>query len=365
MQTIFFTGFPGFLGVELLPRALQRHPDDVTATCLIQAKYRAYAEKMVRKIEETHPGLMGRISLYEGDITQPDLGLGKGRHTWLKGVTVEIFHLAAVYDLSVAKEVAWKVNVDGTRHLLELAGKCSKLERFQYVSTCYVSGKHPGLFRETDLDVGQSFNNHYEASKFEAELLVREAMEEGLPATIYRPAIVVGDSHTGETQKYDGPYYAMQWIARLPKVFVFPYLGGGKRYRVNLVPRDFVVDAIAYLSGAEVAVGKTYQLADPRPLKVWPLSKVIGEAMGRRLFKLPLPPVVAKLALRYVKPVQNWMRIPPTMIDYFTLPTVYSPENTLSDLKGTGIFCPPFKSYISTLVDFFRDHPDISSRAMV
>lgn len=365
MQTIFFTGFPGFLGVELLPRALQRHADDVTATCLIQKKYRAYAEKKVRAIEEKHPDLKGRINLYEGDITQPDLGLGKGRHTWLKGVAIEIFHLAAVYDLSVAKELAWKVNVDGTRYVVELADKCSKLERFQYVSTCYVSGRHPGLFREDDLDVGQSFNNHYEESKFEAELVVRQAMAQGLPATIYRPAIVVGDSRTGETQKYDGPYYAMQWIARLPKVFVFPYLGGGKRYRVNLVPRDFVVDAIAYLGGAEAAVGKTYQLADPRPLKVWPLTQVIGNAMGRRLFKLPLPPGVAKLALAYVPPVQKWMRIPPVMIDYFTLPTVYSPENTLSDLKGTGIACPPFKSYVSTLVEFFLAHPEVSSKAMV
>ena len=139
-------------------------------------------------------------------------------------------HLAAVYDLSTPREFAWKVNVEGTRNVLEMAGTCKDFQRLQYVSTCYVSGRHTGIFRETDLQVGQVFNNYYEETKYHAEIAVQEAIKNGLPATVYRPSIVVGDSHTGETQKYDGPYYAMQLIARHP---------GCLR---RLVPQPFLAD---------------------------------------------------------------------------------------------------------------------------
>src|SRR5204862_3895812 len=116
-------------------------------------------------------------------------------------------HLAAIYDLSVPRELGMRVNVDGTRHVLDFAERCRALRRFQYISTCYVSGHHDGVFRETDLDVGQRLNNFYEETKFLAEVEVRK--RSGLPATVSRPSVVVGDSVTGATQKFDGPYFVM------------------------------------------------------------------------------------------------------------------------------------------------------------
>lgn len=363
MTTVFFTGFPGFLGVELLPRVLSRHDDETIATCLVQPRYINYAKKKQRQIEEDHPGLKGRIKLVEGDITEPDLGLG--RATSIKGATVEFYHLAAVYDLAVDRELAHRVNVQGTRHVLDFASRCGKLKRFQYVSTCYVSGRYNGLFRENDLDVGQKFNNHYEETKFHAERDVRDAMREGLPATIYRPAIVVGDSRTGATQKFDGPYYVLQWLLRLPSVFVFPMPIGSQQVKVNIVPRDFVVDAMAHLSGLEDSAGKCYQLCDPRPLKVPRLIRVLGDATDRTLIPLPIPGSLAKLALKHVAALRRWMRIPPESLDYFTHPTYYSPENMLRGLRGSGIGVPPFRAYVENLVDYMREHGEITSRAMV
>ena len=161
----------------------------------------------------------------------------------LEDVT-EVWHLAAVYDLAVGEEIARRVNVVGTDRVLELCRGLPDLERLHHVSTCYVSGRHDGVFREDDLDSGQAFRNHYESTKHEAELLVRRAMAAGLPATIYRPGIVVGDSRTGETQKYDGPYFLATFLRRQPPVAVVPSVADPDRVRFCLVPRDFVIDAM-------------------------------------------------------------------------------------------------------------------------
>lgn len=360
MTTVFFTGFPGFLGVELLPRVLQRRPDDV-AVCLVQAKFAEAARRKAAELEAAHPPLAGRIRLAEGDITRRDLGLADAAAT--AADVAEVYHLAAIYDLSVPREFGMKVNVEGTRNVLDFAERAPRLSRLQYVSTCYVSGSHRGVFAESDLEVGQRFNNHYEETKYLAESDVRARMRGGLPASIYRPAITVGDSTTGATQKYDGPYFIIQWVLRQSVIAVVPTVGD-QSAEVNVVPRDFVVSAIAHLAGLEAARGKTYHLADPRPLRVREMLDEVSRATGRRLLKIPLPVGVAKGAIRHVPGVHALMRIPADAIDYFVHPTRYDTRNTVVDLAGTGISCPPFPSYVDRLVSFVRAHPEFGSTAM-
>ncbi len=361
MRTVFFTGFPGFLGVELLPLVLARRPDD-TATCLVQPKFAALARRKADEIEAARPEVAGRILLVEGDITRPDVGLAAAAE--LAADVVEIFHLAAVYDLSVARDVAMHVNVEGTRNVLGFAARCGHLERFQYVSTCYVSGRYDGTFFEGDLDKGQRFNNFYEETKYLAEADVRERMREGLPATIYRPAITVGDATTGATQKLDGPYFVIQWLLRQPRVAVLPTVGDLSA-EVNVVPRDYVVNAIARLSGLPAARGKTYQLADPSPLRAGELIDAISHASGRTVIRIPLTTGIAKAMIDHVPGVYALMRIPSASVDYFVHPTHYDVRNALADLSGSGISCPPLPSYLDRLVAFARGHPDIGSAAMV
>lgn len=264
MATHFFTGFPGFLGSELVPRVLARSPEE-QVVCLIQKKFADLARQRIREIETREPSTAGRIRLVEGDITVPGLGLIDAA-ALQKDVT-EVWHLAAVYDLSVRRAVGVKVNVEGTKNILDFAEGCAQLHRVQYVSTCYVSGKFAGIYREGDLAKGQVFNNYYEETKFLAEVEVRERMKRGLPATIYRPAIVVGDSRTGDTQKYDGPYFVIRWLLKQPGIALMPVVGDTHRSRINLVPRDFVIAAISYLSGQEKALGKTGALDGLRPMR--------------------------------------------------------------------------------------------------
>jgi len=363
MGTIFFTGFPGFLGVELLPRVLEREPD-ATAVCLVQGKFARLAQQRADELVAAEPALGGRIRLVEGDITVPGLGLADPAAV-ARDLT-ELWHLAAVYDLSVSRPVGMRINVDGTRHVLDFAEQATDLRRFQYVSTCYVSGRYAGPFAEDDLDVGQSFNNYYEETKFLAELDVRARAAGGLPTSIYRPSVVVGDATTGETQKYDGPYYALQWLLRQPRALAFlPVTGDPAAFRFNLVPRDFVVDAIAALGGHEGATGRTYALADPHPLTVDELYTAMAAATGRRVVRIPLTRRLATWAIERVPGVYPLMRIPASAVDYLTHPTHYLTTNASADLAGFGITCPPLRSYLPVLVDFMRSHPDVSAAAMI
>lgn len=349
MATVFFTGYPGFLGSELLPRILARR-DDAIAVCIVQPKFAALARERAAPLGD-------RVRIVEGDITSP-LQLNAGNVT-------EVFHLAAVYDLAVSRDLGMRVNVDGTRNVLNFAAAQPNLERFHYVSTCYVSGRFPGLFHETDLTLGQSFNNHYEQTKYLAEVEVQRRMKSGLPATIYRPSVVVGDSATGVTQKFDGPYFVMQWILRQPRIAVLPTTGGTKRYRFNVVPRDFIIHAIDVLSAKSESAGKVYQLADPDPMTIDETIKTISKATAHKIVRVFLPRVIAKGALQYVPGVYKLMRIPAAAVDYFNHPTSYDTTNARADLGASGVEVPRLRDYIDNLVSFVRAHPEIGSAAMV
>lgn len=369
-MTVFLTGFPGFLGSALVERLLDR---DRRVACLVQPKYREDAERRAAELvgdervaggDDPADDWAKRIDLYEGDITEPDLGLDAADREHLQDAVDEVFHLAAVYDLGVSRTVGEAVNVRGTEHVLDFAEGIDDLRRFQYVSTCYVSGRHDGVFTESDLDVGQSFNNHYEATKFEAEVAVQEQMDEGLPTTIYRPAIVVGDSRTGETEKYDGPYYLVRFLLDQPGVAALPRTPGAGDCEVNVVPREYVVDAIDHLSARSKSEGEVYQLCDPNPPTVAEMTAAFAEATGTRVLTVPAPKGPTKRALSIGR-VRRWTGIEPAVIDYFDHPTRYVGATARKHLAGSGIEPPPFGSYVETMVEFVREHPEIGSAAKV
>ena len=357
------TGFPGFLGSALLGRLLARR-EGVRAICLVQPQHLAEARTRLARIEADQPHVAGRVELVEGDLTAPGLGVAPAAHAGLAEVT-EVWHLAAVYDLTVPEAVARRVNVEGTDRILEFCRTRARLDRLQYVSTCYVSGRHPGRFSEDDLDTGQEFRNHYESTKFEAEVLVRRAMAEGLPATVYRPGIVVGDSRTGATQKYDGPYFLATFLSRQPRwAAVVPAVGDADSVRFCLVPRDFVIDAMDALSVLDRSVGRTYALTDPHPPTVRELVTTFARHLGRRIVWLPLP-LGPTRALVGLPGVERLLGIPAESLDYFASPTTYDTSHTCADLGGTGVGCPPFDSYAGRLLDYMVEHPEIDAAAMV
>ena len=182
-HAILFTGFPGFIGMRLLPRILDLNPH-ARIECLVQEKFLDPARKAVEVLEGKHRHARGRIDLVVGDITVQGLGIELRRARELRGSLKEAYHLAAVYDLTVSREVGRRINVEGTKNVLEFLDKAPHFERLHYVSTAYVSGTARGVYRETDLDVGQGFKNYYEETKFQAEVEVVRSRSPpyGLPA---------------------------------------------------------------------------------------------------------------------------------------------------------------------------------------
>ncbi|MFN8126807.1 MAG: SDR family oxidoreductase [Candidatus Nanopelagicales bacterium] len=360
MSDVLFTGFPGFLGSALLPLVLARRPGQ-RAVCLVQDHFRADAQERLDSLTAAHPDIEGRVDLVTGDITEPGLGIDPG----ILGGLSEVFHLAAVYDLAVAEELAHRVNVTGTHNVIEACRQAPDFQRLQYVSTCYVSGTHHGLYTEADLDTGQSFANHYEHTKFEAEQLVRDAMADGLPATIYRPGIVVGDSRTGETQKYDGPYFLLQFLIKQPgSHVVVPQVADPDRIQFSLVPRDFVVTAIDELSVMPDAVGKTYALTDPDA----PTVRTLVDEFCRELGKSPhwvRVPLKLTTAVVGLPGMEHLLGFPQEGLPYFAHPTVYDTTDATRDLARVDLACPEFVDYAPAMVAYVKEHPEVSSSAMV
>jgi thioester reductase-like protein len=350
LSDVLFTGFPGFIGMRLLPRILESEAGSRIA-CVVQDRFADTALRSLEALESAHPDTRGRIELVRGDITRPGLGLELGRAKALQASLRQAWHLAAVYDLAVERSLAQRVNVDGTRNLLEFAAAAPRFERLQYVSTAYVSGKARGVFRETDLDVGQGFKNHYEETKFLAEV---EVVRSKLPATIYRPGVVVGDSRTGETAKFDGPYAVLRMMEKLPSPGVFPRvgLGGGT---VNIVPVDFVVDAMVALAAAASSRGVTYHLCDPQPHSPAELTTMFAAAFDKRFAFVPVPLVLARACLS-PPPVQRYFGITTQALEYFHDPVRHDTTQASRDLGALGVRCPRLADYLPQLVSFYRRH---------
>jgi thioester reductase-like protein len=363
MPTALLTGFPGFLASAFLPDFLARTGQETSVTCLVQPHFRPMAEERAKKLAASRPEWKDRIELLEGDITHPTLGLENGARD-LKAETREVYHFAAIYDLAVPRPLGMRINVEGTAHVLDFIEECPNFDRLHYVSTCYVSGRHPGVFSERDLVAGQRFNNFYEETKYLAEVEVQERMQKGLCASIYRPSIVVGDSKTGETQKYDGPYGALRWLVSWQKTAPMTVIGDPTKFHVNFAPRDFVVAAIGRLSAMPQSRGKVYQLCDPNPPTVAELYDIFSQATGRKMLRIPTWAPVMKGLLRLLPAAARSTHITPESIDYFTHPTKYTCENTLADLNGTGLSCPRFAEYAPVLVRFMLEHPEVSAKAM-
>ena len=202
-KTVFITGFPGFIGSRLVERLAK---PETQFFLLVQS---AFVEKAIEEIDEialaTNTPLES-FAIIEGDITLPNLGIGADDIETIVYDTTDVFHLAAAYDLSVPKDLAYCVNLEGTKNVNKFVRSLKNLRRYNYISTCYIAGKRTGKILETELEHDAGFSNFYEETKYLAEIEV-EKLKRGLPVTIFRPSVVVGDSRTGETAKYDGVYY--------------------------------------------------------------------------------------------------------------------------------------------------------------
>src|SRR4051794_22209701 len=347
----FFTGFPGFIGKRLVRRLLSDDPE-LRVAAIVEESMVDRARKAAEDL-----GASDRIDVLPGDIGERDLGLPAPDLDRLKAETTVAYHLAAIYNLAVPLEIAQRVNVEGTGNVLDFCAACKQLGRLNYVSTAYVAGERHGVVYEHELSLGQGFKNHYESTKFQAELWVRE-MFDRVPTTIYRPAIVVGDSKTGETQKFDGPYYMLRTIAlSVSRGTPIPQFGDSSA-PFNVVPVDFIVDALHSVSSEPTAVGETLHLVDPDPISARELLTLLSKEYAGKEPRYKLPSRLVEGSLRF-KPVRDMFSgAPQESIRYLNHEVRFDTRRADDLLARAGLRCPRFEEYVGPVVNFFREHED-------
>ena len=353
-RSIFLTGFPGFIASRLVERLACPGTEFFL---LVQPQFVDSAMGSIGSIARAKNVPLENFALVDGDITKPNMGIDETDLNAIRAETTDIFHLAAVYDLAVEKDVAYSVNLEGTRHVNEFAETAKNLNRYNYVSTCYVAGKRKGRILETELQHDAGFRNHYEETKYLAELEV-EQLKKKLPVTIFRPSVVVGDSKTGETAKYDGIYYLIHYLRRAPSLLRLVNVGN-TNVRLNLVPVDFVVESIAALSFDENTEGETLALADPAPLTTAEIFDEIAKNLSGKPSVITPPPRLVEVSLStpISPPITG---LPLFGVPYFFIEQVYDTRIATNELANHGIRCPRFGSYLGNLLSFVETHPNLN-----
>lgn len=353
-RALLVTGYPGFLARWLLRKWL--HSDDnLFIYLLVQASELDNAEQALKHLEEvsTAPDLMQRIRILVGDVRSIDLGLRGPEVRELSERVVEVYHLAAAHALSEERRHSEAVNVHGTANVLALARSMTHLHRFVHFSSAYVSGRRTGVIMEDELEPVQSFRNAYESTKYQAEVLVRRAADR-LPVTIIRPSGVVGDSQTGEIDRFDSVYHIGMLLVASPVTPPIPLSGEGGT-PLNLVPVDYVIDAVHAIVSNDDSIGKTFHVVDPNPLPVRRVYEAIAHRAGKKLPRYGVPMNLTKVLLRFPG-LEKFAAVSHETVDYLNNMAFYNARNTIIALEGTGIRCPQFEEYVDVLMQYVRDY---------
>jgi thioester reductase-like protein/short-subunit dehydrogenase len=295
-----------------------------------------------------------------GELMAPGLGLTDDDVAEL-GAVDHVVHCAAIYDITAAEAAQRAANVEGTRAVIDLSRRLDAT--LHHVSSIAVAGTYRGEFTEEDFDVAQDLPTPYHQTKFEAELLVRSTP--GLRYRVYRPAVVVGDSRTGEMDKVDGPYYFFPLLAKVAKLPRFTPMVLPDTARTNIVPVDFVVDALVALMHTNGRDGQTFHLVAPKTVGLRGIYRGAAGAAGLPPLRGSLPGSAAAPVLKATGRVKVWrnmaatqLGIPAEILDVVDLAPTFTSDNTREALRGTGIAVPEFSSYAPRLWRYWAEHLD-------
>ncbi len=360
----FVTGATGFIGKRLVKKLLARKGS------VVYFLLRKESEAKLADLRQYWGVSAARVVPVFGDLISKKIGVSADSLKQLKGQIDHFYHLAAVYDLGADEASQIAVNIEGTRNTVELA-KALDARHFHLVSSIAAAGLYEGVFREDMFDEAENYDHPYFMTKHESEKIVRQECK--IPWSVYRPAMVVGDSTTGEMDKVDGPYYFFKLIQRMRQLLPpwMPSVGleGG---RINIVPVDFVVDALDTISHKDGIAKKCYHLVDPVGYRVGDVLDIFSRAAHAPKMNLfvnaallgfiPRSVVKGLMALAPVRRVRNAVMkdlgLPPDMLTFVNYPTRFDCRESLAMLKGSGVACPNLKDYAWRLWDYWERHLD-------
>ncbi len=362
----FVTGATGFIGKRLVKKLLARKGSVVYFLMREESK-----DKLPDLLEFWATTKARAIPVY-GDLRTAKLGVSKDDTKKLAKNIDHFFHLAAIYDMSADADDQVSVNVDGTRNTVEFANAIGA-GCLHHVSSIAAAGMYEGIFREDMFDEAEGLDHPYFATKHDSEKIVRKETKGAF--RVYRPGMVVGDSVTGEMDKIDGPYYFFKLIQRIRQLLPpwMPTIGieGG---RINIVPVDFVVDAMDHIAHQPKLDGQCFHLTDPEPMRVGEVLNVFCRAAHAPTMSIRInaallgfiPKSVKKgiMALSPVRRVRDALMkdlgLPSDLMGFINYPTRFDSRETQRALKGSGIACPPLESYAAPIWDYWERKLDPS-----
>jgi thioester reductase-like protein len=363
-MSYFVTGATGFIGRHLVARLLCRKG---TIHVLVRKDSRQKLDALV----EREGWDRKRIVPVVGDLAKPKLGLSAAQLKSLTRKVDHFFHLAAIYDLKADAESQRVANIEGTRNAVRLA-EAIKAGHFHHTSSIAVAGLFPGVFREDMFDEAEELEHPYFHTKHEAERVVRDECR-AVPFRIYRPGFVIGHSKTGEIDKIDGPYYFFGLLKKMREMLPqwVPTMGieGG---RINMVPVDYVVDAMDHIAHKSGLDGGVFHLTDPSPKRIGEVLNIFARAahapqmtmrLDARMFAFVPAPI--RMAVANLPPIKRFsgmimkdLGIPPVAMRFITWSTKFDSRETERALKGTRIRVPPIEDYAWRLWDYWERHLD-------
>ena len=362
MPTYFVTGGTGFIGRHLLERLLRREGE---IHVLVREGSRAKLEAIAERL-----GAGERIRPVTGDLAEPLLGVSDADRDALRGKVDHFFHLAAIYDMTADEVQNALLNVNGTQHAVDLANDL-QAGIFHHASSIAVAGTYKGHFTEDMFDEGQSLPTAYHRTKFESEKLVRARVQGAW--RVYRPAIVVGDSRTGEMDKIDGPYYFFKALQKVRHTLPewFPLIGLEVGW-TNIVPVDWVAAAMDHIAHMDGVDGQAFHLVNPRPQRAGDVLNTFARAghapqmvmrVDKRMTDM-LPKGVLSYAMKLpaLKDVRRTLLadlgIPDEVLGNMALVPRFDGRDTQRALAGTDIEVPSLDTYATKLWDYWERNLD-------
>ncbi|WP_157764745.1 SDR family oxidoreductase [Solibacillus sp. R5-41] len=351
----FLTGFPGFVATELIHQLFKEGITKQVFAVVLPSDL-AKAKSKGTLIEGQYEGC--QIVLFEGDITLPNLGLADEELAIINPKITFVWHLAAIYDFAVSREVAWKVNVHGTANVNDFVCRLEKLERYMYFSSACIAGKRKGAILEMELIRPIAFHNYYEETKFEAELLVDDLKLE-LPITIIRPGIIYGHSKTGVTQKFDGIYFLFNAVEYFKGKIVIPQLGS-KHTLLQMVSVDYIAEASVRLCMLPEAAGETLHITGSQPYTAAHIYQEIAKIMtGKKTFGI-LSLGIAKAMLEQPS-IRKLVHVTSQTIDYLDYEGKFDTKDFDKLIASSEITCCDLMETLPVLIKFYEENKHLKS----
>ena len=359
----FITGGTGFIGRNFIDKLKDREGDIYVLT-------RAASMHKFEELQERMGEQSDRLIPVQGDLTEKLLGVDEATIADLKGKIKYFCHFAAIYDIGASAEAQTETNIEGTRNAIQLA-EAVEAGCFEHVSSIAAGGLYEGTWREDMFEEAENLDHPYFSTKHDSEGIVRNECK--VPWRVYRPGMVVGNSKTGEIDKIDGAYYFFKTLQKIRGVLPpwFPLVGieGGK---FNIVPVDYVVDAMDHIVHQDDLEGRCFHLTDPEHHSIGNMMNIFAEAGHAPRFSMRLDmrmfsfiPSFVRTTLAGLPPVKRIvstlledMGLPDSVMMFMNYPTRYDNRDTERALKGSGISCPDLRDYAPVIWDYWERNLD-------